>query len=879
MMEELKDDLLYRMSLTLLEEKMKVEVINRELIANAVNECSKIGPLLDENKNIAQVIELLEEKFDYELRKNSIEVEVGMTLADPKKHINWKIQGKYYYWNLHKNFISEEYKRKDPSNWQKILKTIDEETDSILYSMENPIRDEFSSLGLVIGYVQSGKTANFTALTAKAMDAGYQLVIVLAGMHNTLRAQTQSRLDRELFGYDDYNTGKTNIDSLYSDKLRRPVRVTKTAYVDIFDDKVSDGDFKLTIDKLKEIIFPNVKYNKVAAIVKKNVTVLKRLNNWLNNCPKDVRDKIALMVIDDEADQASVDANYIKNIKKGKSAKGNETQTNKEIINLLEKFKKSTYVGYTATPYANCFIDPNYDNLYPRNFIHFLPKPEKYFGAEEIFGDDELKAAYVVTDGVGTKADALDLLDKDELPESLNIALYSFLVSLAIRVLRVEGQHAMSMLIHIDHRKESQKDIYELVDKFFSVIKINIKKKTAATRKLKDSLKKVYEQIVFSGEIINYKAGLKREFFDFDQVLEVLINEINSIEIKQVHSDSEDEINYLENPGLRVIAVGGNKLSRGLTLEGLMCTYFLRGTEYADTLMQMGRFFGYRGDYQDLMKIYTHNKIVENFEYMIGLESDLRAEVERYIDEDKTPLDFAPSVRAHSKMKPSGRMGNAQRFRKAFGSSIIQTKYFKLPSKRELENNMKTAITFVSDLKSASYKLVESKTVKDSKFFKNVDLEIIERFLQSLTIPEFDVNIRDVLQYLKDNDVKFLNVGFPTLIGNDNRFEPFGSCGNFALVSRSRKKTSPKNGYYSIGVLTDSADLTIDLERTSDGLTERSIPILLLYRINKDSIAKKGSKSRQDLFKDIKEKADLFGFGIQFPPSQKSELDIWSQDF
>jgi hypothetical protein len=878
--DELRDLSLYNISVILIERVKEKGVLTPGLIKEIVS--GQLGnPVVEksERKYEKAVTNLLiDVDYFYDLNKEDFDVEEGISLNDPGKHIPWDLPTSWYYWDKHRDFIISEYKKKDPDNWGEIVKSLDDETDDILSSIESPLRAKFDSHGLVIGYVQSGKTANFTALIAKAMDCGYQLIIILAGMHNTLRVQTQARLDRELLGYDDLNTGKPNIAS-HMDKKRLPRRATTTQYTDSFDEKVADGEFHSRVTKLDELIVPQDRYNKVTAVVKKNVQVLRKLNSWIEACPKKTRRSIPLLVIDDEADQASVDANYLINRKKNRDLQENATKTNQQITTLLSKFDRSAYIGYTATPFANCFIDPSYENLYPKNLIHFLPKPEAYFGAQEIFDNEKLKDAYVITKDIESKDDFFDTLARDSIPESLEGALYTFFVSMAVRVLRGESEEPMSMLVHITHTKAGMVEVHNAIERRLKALRGSLGKKTSSALKTKEKLKSQWLSLKKSGALINSKTGSdKRSFFNFEKIYKVICEDLSKIELRQVHSGSEDELDYAKDPSLRVIAVGGNKLSRGLTLEGLLTTFFLRSTNNADTLMQMGRFFGYRRDYHDLMRVYCTEQISTDFEYLIALESDLRSEVSRYRDEGLTPLDFAPAVRTHTRMRPSGRMGNARVFRKNLGASIIQTKYFKLRDIDFLEQNNEIVENFVSRLVEENNgkpgKPLNSKS--PGKVFYGIDIQTLIVFLGEYRLAREDFSAQDVITYMEKRKFRKCNIGIADL--KKGKKTNFGDAGSFHLVERSRKSTEYSGGFFNIGVLTEQRHLIMDLEAPGSDPTEnRKLPLLVLYRIDGDSKAKSQS-SRLDLFEGLGCKTDISCFGIVMPRGHGEEKDVWGQD-
>ena len=810
-----------------------------------------------DNNSIKDITNSLYREFEYELDEHTISLETkeqGLTISDPKNHQKWSLTNtEWYYWDLHKKFISDSYKRKDAKNWVKIIKSIDNETTNLLKLLENPLRKEFNTKGLVIGYVQSGKTANFTALISKAMDVGYKLVVVLAGMHNSLRSQTQQRLDNELLGYiDNQNSDKRNIMDFYHNQNHRPQRVTTSKY--FFDDKVIEGEFKANMEALHDKVDLKSKKNVVIGVIKKNVNVLKKFNLWLNRSKDYNLSNIPILVIDDEADQASVDGNFYSNQKKGIDIQ-NVTETNKQINILLNKFNRNAYIGYTATPFANCFIPADiieYENLYPHSFIHFLPKPPSYFGAKEIFGNEEIKKSFVVSNQIGLKNNVRKEIQQGRLPECLSRAIFNFLISFGIRVLRKEVAKPMSMLVHIDHTIITQKHTHKVIKDEILEIKNILKYDSSATKKIISDLKKEY---LYNKNVAS-KLKEKNDFFSFEETLIAIKKHLNLIEVIQVHSESEDEIDYTEKPNLKIIAVGGNKLSRGLTLEGLMTTYFLRDSKMADTLMQMGRFFGYRDKYIDLMKIFCPRHLVESFEYLIDLETDLRDEVSRYkyeLNENgelMTPKDFAPCVRAHKKMKPSGKMGNSKRFRKTFGGGIRQTKYFKLNDFKELEENYKTTEKFFEKIMSKGNSLKASFN-KAGKVFYDVNVMIVIEFLKNFKVYKEDVDVDSIINYLIELKLNNINIGIADLKSDKKRREKFGEIGDFALVQRSRMRIE-KEGYYNIGALSSPGDLTMDLQKNK----KRENPLIIIYRIDKNSKKMKvDAGSREDLFYNIQKKS------------------------
>lgn len=885
---EYKDLQLFKFATAIIEKKVEDSAILTEAIVIEAVEKIIDFPLIEDNskKFKNEIIDSLIDYFWLAIEKNSIDIKTGTTIVDPKDHVDWDVKNSYYWNKIHLPLITESYKEKDPKSYKSIIASIDHESSRILSLMEDPVnRDKFDSKGLVIGYVQSGKTANFTALAAKALDSGYKLIVVLGGMHNSLRVQTQNRLNAELLGYDDYESDSPSALKYYKDPLRKPRRVTTSNYIDKFEVK-QKGEFVIS-DRLNEVIVPGSKYSSCVAVIKKNSTVLANFNKWVDQCPASELKKIPLLIIDDEADQASIDANYLKTRKKLEKTKKvykkselNEeaTKINKHIKSLIDKFKKSAYVGYTATPFANVFIDPDdlYKNLYPINYIHMLPKPKAYFGAAEIFGDPVLRSAYVVSDKVGTKKENIAVLKTGVIPESLENAIFTFLICFAIRIVRKEGRKSMSMLIHINHKNQDQDHTLEAVKKRVKNIKKVINYKTKQGDIFRNKLERQYDKVKSNGIIINEGTGSKtRTFSTFEKILKVLKDNIDQIELKKVNGDSDDELDYVKNPSMKVIAIGGNKLSRGLTLDGLMVSYFLRDSNRADTLMQMGRFFGYRSGYNDVMRIFTTEQLVADFGDLIETEDKLRDEVDRYVEEGVTPKKFAPAVKAMSRMMPSGKMGNAQLNRRSFGSSESSTFYFKLKDTKLLNRNMKSAVDFVNDLKKSKIKLDNSK-IKNckGKIFREVDTTKVIDFLSSIEIGSNSFNKENLIEYFEKNNVSSFNIGIPTKLSGEQK--DFGTIGKFGLVVRSRFKIDEKpptaDGYYNLGSLSSGQDRVMDLDQKDD---KRILPLILLYRVDKNSEAKDLSKTREDLFDGIKSKTDLLGLSIITPESSVKIDNLW----
>jgi len=591
--------------------------------------------------DISLIINMLEGHFTIGIGKSE-------TLYQEKKPwiTNYK-QSKpnledFPFWNNYKRYLLEEVKHPTV-----VVTEIDDSTDAILDGMENPcLGNNFEKKGMVIGYVQSGKTGNYVGLINKAIDVGYNFIVVLAGLHNNLRQQTQFRIDHGVNGLQMING---NLSKVGVGNLPNRFEKNHTQTLTTSDLK---GDFRRGPANMNGI---NFKIDTpLIAVIKKNVSPLTNLNNWLENIIgislQHQSDK-AVLIIDDECDQASIDNNFqwtdlnapIPD-EDGKVNRANTPSKINELINaLLNKFSRRAYVGYTATPYANIFIPIDneiYKNIFPEDFIVRLDQPTNYLGPEKYFGDsdgaDDLPGILEIDEAEGFSDQLKSYNKKDveelEIPESLKTATKLFILAGAIRFYRGQEKAHMSMLIHASYLTSVQNYLGKLYKVYWTELKDKIQQNDNATWL---DLKNVY--------LGNYKLGLncslqsqqyysscfsshdafKTNNFDlppkFENLGDYIRMFISAISILVINSDKANKLNKLDyhlysQNGRKVIAIGGNTMSRGLTLEGLQTSYFIRHARTFDTLMQMGRWFGYRTNYADLCRIITTKDIVTDFE-------------------------------------------------------------------------------------------------------------------------------------------------------------------------------------------------------------------------------------------------------------------------
>lgn len=561
-----------------------------------------------------------------------------------KKSIKWD------FWDRYINYLKtvEKYQ---PG----VIHQLDKLTDEILDNLFDPGLSDtnFSKKGLVVGQVQSGKTSNFIGLTCKAVDSGFNVIIVFAGMLDDLRTQTQSRLEKCFLGF--------------TTKDIKKIKNNEKIGVGLINPKPLAHAFTTVVSDFKETTINSLGVNfhtkdPILFVVKKNGRILENLRKWL--ATKDL-DAKSVLFIDDEADNASV--NTSKDQKKASTI-------NRKIREILDLSRRNAYIGYTATPYANIFIDRNNENdLFPRNFIVNLPTPPAYLSPEKVFGlgdtdDNPLPIVNIVKDYQNFipdkhKKDEIDSLEYKNIPESLKYAIRCFIISCAVRVLRGQGNKHNSMLIHLSRFQVWQNKIKKLVARCFKFYHDEI---ISDDPEIYELLKNDYE----NSYICNYDNG-QIEYKSYVQVSDEiaksdhkilksgviphpwedvkaqLYHVVEKIEIRALNGASEDVLAYEEHNenGLYVIAIGGDKLSRGLTLEGLTISYFLRASKMYDTLMQMGRWFGYRPGYVDLCRLFVSEEINHWFKNITIANNELREEFDYLWESKGSPSQYALKVR------------------------------------------------------------------------------------------------------------------------------------------------------------------------------------------------------------------------------------------
>lgn len=616
---------------------------------------------------------------------------------------------------------------------EKVIDETKKTSLEILEKMGDPkSREEFYVKGLVVGSVQAGKTQNFNAVINRAIDSGYGLIIVLAGLMEDLRNQTQLRIENDVIG-EGLDIDTDTLVKKGVGAIRRFGNMGDSSITQVISITSAKSDFK------KSLLDADFSLNHTNILVcKNNVSVLRNLIVWLHDYLEENKDQhdIPLLILDDEADNASLN-------NEGKRGREYASKTNGHIRALLALFKRKTYLGYTATPFANILADRNdapennwivkykvrgqaeekalqrVDNLFPDDFIVLLNPPTNYVGAKQIFEttkpidnkaelkiplvelvDDNIEhfpnKVYSLGNGeligvlkiksqndwnekIGQFNSYLDFTDYSEyrrltrssrtedgfprkLPDSIKESVLCFILSIAIRESRKPAMVNStmfnphnSMLIHISRYTLWQNTLKVLIDVYVRDLQSSLQLDDPSSS---SSIFATFERIWFKyySNIIEHVSdylpiGYDDEFLkpiSFETIKNTFLTDaIKGIEVKAINSFTGDKLVYPRNTPKKYIAIGGNRLSRGFTLEGLSINYFIRSTDYSDALLQMGRWFGYRPGYLDCCKLFITSDSMEKYDLVTRTIEELEIEFKKMEEKDRTPRNFVLRVKKH----------------------------------------------------------------------------------------------------------------------------------------------------------------------------------------------------------------------------------------
>lgn len=749
-------------------------------LESIIEEVTKFPLIADEIENgnleVESVEKLIREEFTLEY-----DSDIQVLSDGPIKpwFIDYSKNNSLNRWNAYSMYLQKDKK------WNSaVVQQLNKETNLIMDQLFNPQEIQgyaYDIRGMVVGDVQSGKTSNYIGVCSKALDAGYKLIIILAGLHNNLRSQTQARVEEDLLGYRQYLDGNNQC-KVGVGKYNKTGVVDKT-YTTIDE----NGDFNKTVKKHAPTLTAE---ERLVLVVKKNKAVLQSLIDYLKNQPF-IKGHYPVLIIDDECDQASINTkkmqSYFKaneqELEEGMSKKErseiNPTAINEKIRELLNLFNQKVYLGYTATPYANIFIDPDAPqddrlgrDLFPRDFIISLATSPNYTGVKTFFRDDNNQnykrhLFKVVTDET-------DLIERSKrqqpiikgLNNSIKRAIYDFLIATAIRRQRGSEDHN-SMLIHVSRFNQNQSDVKCLVENYVDTL----------CRKLKyeESFITEFEEYWHKNFKNSSKYFLGDKFSDdweqiSNKLLEIAKND--EIAICEINGYAKEVLDYINTKSKVVIAIGGNKLSRGLTLEGLTVSYYLRGTNTYDTLMQMGRWFGYRKPYLDVCRIYTTQSLMDSFEVVSMAEEELRDLITYMSSIGAKPKDFSLRVQKHPSLKPTSqnKMRGIQSIRYSLSGARQQLTAL---DKRRFEINYKLTERFVDSL--AKYQLKERR--RGSYVFDHVPAETVLEFLRGFHVGDDSVKSKNVdpeiwVDYIEKMNAKgelgTWTIGLYSLKGNNS---------------------------------------------------------------------------------------------------------------
>lgn len=749
--------------------------------------------------------------------------------------------------------------------------TVDERigtaSNEIVSLLDDPHRDSFACRGLVIGHVQSGKTANMTAVISKAVDAGYNLVIILAGLTNKLRKQTQGRMQKDLVN-----------------RLRDRWQLLTTE-----DEK---GDFRMPPNRGFLMPAPG---SVQLAVVKKNVAPLDQLLQTLDGTVPAILRRLKVLIIDDECDQASVNT---------ASGEYDMTRINEKIRLILRRFPANSYVGYTATPFANVFINPfpaggsELDDLYPKDFITALPTPDGYFGTERLFGRPPIDADAPLPEEEGldmirTIPDDQTVLlqppcraEKDtfqpRMPATLEDAILYFLASCAARRFRGDADSHMSMLIHTSAYVIMHDRLATLVGAWIDVARAQVVSATSAVgQRMLDLWASEQNRVPDDLNDLPRVTG--------EQLMPFMPDVLAALEVPVENGRSTDRIDY-EGPPRTYIVVGGSILARGLTIEGLCVSYFLRTSSQYDTLLQMGRWFGYRPRYEEMPRIWMPDGLETAFRSLALVEAEIRADVEQYAIQRTTPMDFAIRVRSI----PGLAITAASKMRAAVLTDVsytgkhVQTIRFDHRVAEIVNRNWSAASNLLTQLVDLGLRAGDANRI----LFRGVPGRLIVQFLRTYSVQAShrELSAQFLLGYLDaaGDSGRLWNVGVVEPRTSERLSQPLGALGEVRLSTRTRLQRP--DDFADIKALMSRRDVLFDCGDPAEPVTATdwsdlkaararivgAIPLLLLYPIDRHSIPRPPRPGRPSERVPLEALGDLIGFGIVFPGAAEGAGGFYS---
>ena len=898
---------------TFLDEAKKNRPITEELIIEIIDRVSVMHKAVGEDINREMLFEQL--TSDYSIGEGSI---TSMTDSKIEPWLkNEKVKINFLLWNRYKFYLE----KNDPTF---PTSSLDDFTDKILDKCVNPKQEgSWDRRGMVVGHVQSGKTSNYVGLINKATDAGYKLIIVIAGTISSLRRQTQERIDAGYIGRDSSaylrNKRENRVKGVGETKIETDIYpLTSSYYL-----KGDEGDFNT-----KQLYNSNIPIGKnpVVLVIKKNKTILENLIDWLgydeNIKTVDGQKKlmnVPTLIIDDESDYASV--NTTKDINEAKSI-------NKLIRVLLNLFNQNTFIGYTATPYANLFISQEFnedlttyvkgkkyyvgDDLFPKHFIVNIKPAKNYIGASTLFGLDDS-----FSNETGEPLDIfrpiyseeynpplfekINKHNKDDLPEylpeSLKYAIKSYIITCAVRRLRGHEKKHNSMLIHVALYVKWIDRVALLVNDLIKEFTNNIE---ANDYDFIEEMRNIFEDDFMPTtksvlENIRYKDN-RIKSHTWNEVKQEIITSIKKIDVRAVHgTTSLSKIDYhnishidydRHENGLSVIAVGGGKLSRGITLEGLSVSYYLRTTKMYDSLMQMGRWFGYRPGYVDLCRLFTNNRIFDWFNHITMATEEMRNDFDIMSSQNLQPKDFKLKVRNHHGLlavTSASKLYWSANLKISFSGTNLQT-YLLNKDVKSLYNNFNQLQTLTKKLKNA--RTINKRDKLRYLIFNDVEIEPLLKFINSFNVNTPHINNQVISEYIElQNTKKSIKEWSICIVSNTDKEVGYYENND---DRKNRVKTKGKPSYYKLiseGIIYEmSCSLRNQTEQSEqykitknkiDDLVDSQVDLNIQGFKSNKAIKDQRKKEKKGLLliysldergtKGLKENLPIVGYSIYFP--------------
>ncbi|MFV2008761.1 Z1 domain-containing protein [Micromonospora sp. LOL_027] len=685
-------------------------------------------------------------------------------LSDPRGHVEWLAEARgdrgWEFWKRYRRFL-EDVRTMPP----RVVRQIDQSTDRVLRQLEDPRRPgRWRRTGMVVGQVQSGKTGNYIGLAAKAADAGYKLIVILAGIHNSLRSQTQLRVDEGLLGFDTQYQQRSDEETKSSRIGVGAMPAAPRLPIASLTNSAEKGDFRRNV--ASNLNLPIGDYP-VVLVIKKHRSILEYVRRWMvevegegAGADKIVRN-VPLLVIDDEADHASVDTT--------KEEETDPSAVNAAIRRLMNSFDKAAYVGYTATPFANIYISSTSEHhtlgpdLFPESFIESLASPSNYLGPERVFGlraddpDDTNVEQLPIYREISDSDSWIPARHKKEwspsedLPASLRRAVNSFILICAARRARGQSTAHNSMLVHVTRYLQVQAQVRDQLDEHVGLIRDRLRDSMGAEAdRMLAELRALWEEdFVPTTDAFPTDEAPR---LTWESVAAQIPSALGKIEVRAVNGTSRDTLEYYEHrrTGISVIAVGGDKLSRGLTLEGLSVSYYLRASNTYDTLLQMGRWFGYRPNYEDLCRLYTSDELRRAYVEITAADHELRRDFEEMAALGQTPENFGLRVRASSAglaVTAANKMRRGVKVRLSYSGELPETTIFDIR-----EDSLRRNLTNLDAFVSAIEHRYGGRTVGGSVVWEGVPpADIIEGFLDGYVPDRRSYRVRPafISQYIR----------------------------------------------------------------------------------------------------------------------------------